>query len=1313
MRRKEEPSQQQQLVEATRAYKAAKEEGNQQEEARWANVIGHILKNRGEYVEALRWLRRDYDVSSKYLPEKQLLATCQSLGEIFLRLHQYEDALIIQKKHLEMAKDANDLAEQQRAITQLGRTYHEIFLKSDDDHSAIQNAKKYFRSAMKLAQTIKDSPLSEKGSFIKEYIDAHNNIGMLEIDLDNLDEAEKILMKGLHICNEEEVKGDDDARSRLHHNLGIVYLELRRWKIAETHITKDIIICNQIGHHQGEAKGYVNLGELQYRKQMYDEAISSYQKAFQLAKSLEDEDMLANQIAQNIETVREAMKVMDELKKEELNYKKLERNTNMAKGKDTERKYLLKQNASIDCLIEKSRIIFMWTKLREYGKMKKSIASDLCDKEKLSDSFLVIGESYQKLRNFKKALKWYRKGWKTFELIGNLEGQALAKINTGNVLDSDGDWIGALDAFKEGYRIAVNANLSSVQLSALENIHYSHMIRFDDIEEARKTKLLIDQLKQSKNEDLNAEDHLGDCCSETKIELDTQSTDEKSDGSCSPNTSKVNSLTSKSKDSVDDWNENIPLRSLIQSNKKIGKQRTAHGVAANASPSECVSPSQSLSRSAGSLTVNRKRVRVILSDDEGEDEKDHCSEHIVRKHTPEGIATSDELTRRYGSSQVPEVQDVSPVASSCTPVNLEKSTCSSKSRSSKPGAQDVKKFKFTDTCAAVGNFETHVNSTCAGSCNPSHYEICTRDVHSCCDEPCQHTIFKIDEDLLHVDLDLINSCGKLSIEQMKIELACLYYLRLPRQKRSRGLVPVFQHMKYNGRLLESMEALYSLRECATEKDWIEVSVSAMVPKNVMKLYIDFCEELDEPPSLKVVKTLYNLEVSDDKIIVPNCELRDVSAAPLLNALQLHSMITVLDLSHNLLGNGTVEKLKQVFVSPGQSHWGLILNLHSNQLGPAALYHICECPVLYARLEVLNISGNSLTDACASSMSTILQTCKALYSLDIENCSISSRTIQKVADSLHSESVLTHLYLGYNNPVSGNAMISLLCKLATLNRFQELSLNGIKLSKPVVDSLCQFAKDSCLSGLMLGNTNIGMEAAIQLIKPLSKDTQELLRLDLSFCGLTHDYIFSLGNEVALISGILELNLGGNPIMEEGSIALASLLSNPLCCLRVLVVNKCSLGLMGILHILKALSTNGYLEELNLAENVKSGEIQTLFGAVDPMVQISSTLQKDFNRLDENELEVADSEDDLEGVDICSSEKNFFLSELTNSITMARELKVLDLSHNGVSKEAADSLFTAWSLGARAGLAQRHVEENTVHLSVQGRKCCGIKSCCRRI
>lgn len=96
MPRKGEASRQQQLNDAKRAYNAAEADGNRHEEARWANVIGDILKNRGEYVEALRWLRKDYDVSLRHLPGKQLLATCQSLGEVHLRLNNFSDALIYQ-----------------------------------------------------------------------------------------------------------------------------------------------------------------------------------------------------------------------------------------------------------------------------------------------------------------------------------------------------------------------------------------------------------------------------------------------------------------------------------------------------------------------------------------------------------------------------------------------------------------------------------------------------------------------------------------------------------------------------------------------------------------------------------------------------------------------------------------------------------------------------------------------------------------------------------------------------------------------------------------------------------------------------------------------------------------------------------------------------------------------------------------------------------------------------------------------------------------------------------------------------------------
>lgn len=82
----------------------------------------------------------------------------------------------------------------------------------------------YFNSAMKLAQIIKENTPINTSSFIKEYIDAHNSIGLLQLDCDNVEEAKKIFTKALAICKQEKVY--DDALSRLYHNLGKIYTEL-------------------------------------------------------------------------------------------------------------------------------------------------------------------------------------------------------------------------------------------------------------------------------------------------------------------------------------------------------------------------------------------------------------------------------------------------------------------------------------------------------------------------------------------------------------------------------------------------------------------------------------------------------------------------------------------------------------------------------------------------------------------------------------------------------------------------------------------------------------------------------------------------------------------------------------------------------------------------------------------------------------------------------------------------------------------------------------------------------------------------------
>uniref|UniRef100_A0A2N9G340 Uncharacterized protein n=1 Tax=Fagus sylvatica TaxID=28930 RepID=A0A2N9G340_FAGSY len=193
--------------------------------------------------------------------------------------------------------------------------------------------------------------------------------------------------------------------------------------------------------------------------------------------------------------------------------------------------------------------------------------------------------------------------------------------------------------------------------------------------------------------------------------------------------------------------------------------------------------------------------------------------------------------------------------------------------------------------------------------------------------------------------------------------------------------------------------------------------------------------------------------------------------------------------------------------------------------PNGLYSmICECPVLFARLEVLNISGNRLTDACGSYLSTILKKCKGLCSLNIEHCSITSRTIQKVADSLSAGSVLEQLCIGYNDPISGNSIINLLGKLATLKRTES---EWFKAKQASCCSLCQLVQTSCLSELMLQGSSIGTDGAMQLTESLFNGIQDFVKLDLSYCGLTSKYTLGLNNDMA--DSILELNLAGNPIL----------------------------------------------------------------------------------------------------------------------------------------------------------------------------------------
>lgn len=156
---------------------------------------------------------------------------------------------------------------------------------------------------------------------------------------------------------------------------------------------------------------------------------------------------------------------------------------------------------------------------------------------------------------------------------------------------------------------------------------------------------------------------------------------------------------------------------------------------------------------------------------------------------------------------------------------------------------------------------------------------------------------------------------------------------------------------------------------------------------------------------------------------------------------------------------------------------------------------------------------------------------------------------------------------------------------------------------------------------------------------------------------------------------------------------------------------------------------------MAENTNSALMQ-----YEHMQEISTgTEKKQYNNpetsnamaqgsLDFENMQVADSEDEAENENYravsgphrscaSSSQKNphscQIIQELAEALISAKQLKVLDLSRNGLSDEAIQSLYSAWASVSRGdGMARKHVNKDVVHFSVDAMRCCGVKPCCRR-
>jgi hypothetical protein len=135
-------------------------------------------------------------------------------------------------------------------------------------------------------------------------------------------------------------------------------------------------------------------------------------------------------------------------------------------------------------------------------------------------------------------------------------------------------------------------------------------------------KQLIDELKKS-SEEQEANSMPGDCCSETDTEADVCMSNSESDDFCFPKTTYKSETPTPEEELNDD---NAPLMSLYQSIKGSSGKITGHKESHTNSTKQVEQSPRSLTKLTGEnqAVVGRKRVRVILSDDD-DDEMEYSS----------------------------------------------------------------------------------------------------------------------------------------------------------------------------------------------------------------------------------------------------------------------------------------------------------------------------------------------------------------------------------------------------------------------------------------------------------------------------------------------------------------------------------------------------------------------------------------------------------------------------------------------------------------------------------------------------------------
>ncbi|EDO37052.1 predicted protein, partial [Nematostella vectensis] len=264
----------------------AQEKGDIVEEAKLCNACGELLSQYGFHEKAIKEHKQEVQLSEAVNDDIGSAIAHRKVGECLSALGKYKEALFHQNLHLQLAKTANNLVEQQRALATIGRTWfvHADSPVNDDQEveESLVEAQKAFLLSLEICDALQEDGNIPDKELLEMRSRLYLNLGLVYESRNDIQNARKFIDKALAISRDQNLR---ETEFRCHYCIGGQLLKIGQDSEAVKSLEKAVQVAQTNGNKFDEADALVQLGQAHLKLGEFTLARRTLKKALRISKT--------------------------------------------------------------------------------------------------------------------------------------------------------------------------------------------------------------------------------------------------------------------------------------------------------------------------------------------------------------------------------------------------------------------------------------------------------------------------------------------------------------------------------------------------------------------------------------------------------------------------------------------------------------------------------------------------------------------------------------------------------------------------------------------------------------------------------------------------------------------------------------------------------------------------------------------------------------------------------------------------------------------------------------------------------------------